>query len=389
MVVYGSLFRDIEDGGVQVLDDTYALPAVSLTSEPTVTAQTKRMWRKRFIPIAVLLLALLTACTAPSVSSGSNAPASPIISASPVPSVSASAATATTPITLPTFVQLSAPSTNVVWALVGGIKLFRSTDRGDTWQERPLPTNPLQNAEIAFVGDSEGWTATPGSPGTQCTFQSVGIAHTVNAGSTWDQVVLASSSSSSGIADRQCKQRLTFADAQRGFLTAYDPNGPPAIYRTTDGGRTWTASRPLPDPPGFTTRGAGVVLRVVGVRAVRATLLLAAQAEVNGQGVWYVYRSNDGGASWSYAVTLPATLGTFAFITETRWLQIAPASASTETTDGGATWHAFASDYSQAAGVAPTVVFADALVGYATVRGAIQRTVDGGAHWVGIKTPGI
>jgi photosystem II stability/assembly factor-like uncharacterized protein len=33
-------------------------------------------------------------------------------------------------------------------------------------------------------------------------------------------------------------------------------------------------------------------------------------------------------------------------------------------------------------------VFGDANVGYATVRGSIQRTTDGGAHWTAIKTPG-
>jgi photosystem II stability/assembly factor-like uncharacterized protein len=55
---------------------------------------------------------------------------------------------------------------------------------------------------------------------------------------------------------------------------------------------------------------------------------------------------------------------------------------------GGATWHAFTFDYSQAAPIAPEIVFGDPLVGYATVRGAIQRTVDGGAHWTQLKTPG-
>jgi len=59
-----------------------------------------------------------------------------------------------------------------------------------------------------------------------------------------------------------------------------------------------------------------------------------------------------------------------------------------ETTDGGATWHAYTTDYSQAAPIAPDIVFGDAQVGYAIVRGSIQRTVDGGAHWTTIKTPG-
>ena len=67
--------------------------------------------------------------------------------------------------------------------------------------------------------------------------------------------------------------------------------------------------------------------------------------------------------------------------------QIVP-SDSRETTDGGKTWHFYASDYQQAAPVAPQIVFGDANVGYATARGAIQRTIDGGAHLTSIKTPG-
>ena len=77
-----------------------------------------------------------------------------------------------------------------------------------------------------------------------------------------------------------------------------------------------------------------------------------------------------------------------ALVTATRWLFIGPPGKSQETTDAGATWHAFTTDYSQGAPLAPLVYFADAEVGYATVRGSIQRTVDGGAHWELIETPG-
>jgi len=62
--------------------------------------------------------------------------------------------------------------------------------------------------------------------------------------------------------------------------------------------------------------------------------------------------------------------------------------AAKETTDGGATWHAFTSDYQQAAPVSPAITFGDAQAGYATVRGSIQRTIDGGAHWTSLRTPG-
>lgn len=292
---------------------------------------------------------------------------------------------------MPSFAQLSAPSANVVWVLVAGSRLFRSTDRGDTWEERSAWLGPCcPSREVAFIDESEGWLATPGVPGTQCTFQPVGIAHTIDAGTTWDQFFVPAppaAADPSGLANRQCKGGLLFTDPHHGLLSAWDPNSPPRIFRTTDGGRIWSPSRSLPDPPGFTTRGAGIALRASRVRAFGTTLLVGASGQIDGRLVSYVFRSVDGGTSWSYVATLPETGGAFAFVSESRWLQIAPRS-SKETTDGGATWHAFTSDYSQAAGVAPTIVFGDALVGYATVRGAIQRTVDGGAHWTPLSTPG-
>ena len=56
--------------------------------------------------------------------------------------------------------------------------------------------------------------------------------------------------------------------------------------------------------------------------------------------------------------------------------------------DAGKSWHALATDYQDAAGVPSVFVFATPKIGYGTVRGGIQRTVDGGARWTLIKTPG-
>lgn len=340
---------------------------------------------------AMLLLALMTACAAPPpTSSATTAP--PLASSTPAATASAtpSPTIAATPITLPSFAQLSAPSSGtVVWAFVADSRLFRSTDRGDTWQDRSAALPGYPNRELAFISETEGWLATFSSVATQCEFQSVGITHTTDDGAKWDPLVIGAigpPAEPPGTVGTRCKERLASVDAQRGFLSASGPNSNPVIYRTNDGGRTWSASNLLLAPPGFTIVPSGAFLRADRVRAFGGTLLVLIRT--SDQSASYAYRSVDGGATWSYLATIPAGEGAFTFVTTTRWLQIGTPGSSRETTDGGATWHAYTTDYSQAAPITPEIVFGDALVGYATVRGAIQRTIDGGAHWVGIKTPG-
>jgi photosystem II stability/assembly factor-like uncharacterized protein len=329
---------------------------------------------------AFLLVLLVSACSAAPAAAPSASPTpsvalpSPTPTASPTPTPNPTTAPTAPPslIPLPSVAQLSAPSGTVIWALVANTRLFRSTDRGDTWQERPLqgqPVNPL----VAFVDDHEGWVATVGTPATQCQSQSFALSHTADAGTTWSSLTV------TGIAAAQCKNSVAFSDAAHGFVAASDPNSAPLVYRSTDGGKTWAASRPLPAAAGSTTGLSAVSLRSFGT-----TLL----ADVSGQNGQSAYRSTDGGATWTYVSTAPSQQDLIAFVTATRWLQISSPGNSKETTDGGATWHAFTTDYQQAAPIAPAITFGDSQVGYATVRGAIQRTIDGGAHWTSIRTPG-
>jgi photosystem II stability/assembly factor-like uncharacterized protein len=223
--------------------------------------------------------------------------------------------------------------------MIGGEHLFRSTDRGDTWQERTLPSLVI-NADVAFMNDTNGLLLSAGSAATQCQAQLAVIWRTTDGAASWQKLP------GTGIADGMCKRGITSSDAAHAFFTAWSPNVAPVIYRTSDGGQTWQASSPLPDPPGVTSRGAGFELIPGRPRGFGSLVLL--DAVFGPEQTRYVFRS----------------------------------------TDGGATWHGYTTDYSQAAPVGPDIVFGDGMVGYATVRGAIQRTTDGGTHWTGIKTPG-
>jgi photosystem II stability/assembly factor-like uncharacterized protein len=334
---------------------------------------------------ALLFVLALAACGSPAAApsaSASVAAASPTPTSTPTPTAAATtpAPTATTSalasatlIPLPNVAQLSAPSATAVWALVANTRLFLSTDRGDTWKEQKPPAL-TPTTLLSFIDDHEGWLAALGAPTASCQTQSFALSHTADAGATWSPLTV------TGIPPAQCKNNLAFRDATNGLVAASDGTTAPVVYRTTDGGRTWTANSPaLPQAPGSTGE-----LTVISVRAFGSTAL----ADVTDQAKHYAYRSSDGGTAWTYANTAPNQQDVIAFVTATRWLQISSPGNSKETTDGGATWHAFTTDYQQAAPVPPVITFGDAQVGYATVRGAIQRTVDGGAHWSAIRTPG-
>lgn len=303
----------------------------------------------------------------------------------PVPGV---LVTPPAPIALPADEWLSAPSSNVVWALMVDQYLYRSTNGGATWQQRPLPTAkafcPAASSpcpfpgqpEISFVSDQEGWLSVSGASSGQMVI----LWHTTDAGATWSGLAPI------GIGDGKGWNGLSFVDSNRGFIDAWNPNHASVVYRTTDGGRTWTASQPL-IPPFKTACIDCIAMQEGTVRAFGSTLLVTAWQQ-SVPGTQYVFRSSDGGATWTYVATATGQDGNVVFVTASRWLKLIGPGQSSETTDEGATWHHYASAYSQAAPVAADFVFADSQVGYGTVRGEMSRTVDGGLHWVSLKSPG-
>jgi photosystem II stability/assembly factor-like uncharacterized protein len=285
------------------------------------------------------------------------------------------------PIPMPTTAVLSAPSSNVVWALVANQYLFRSTDQGKTWQQRNWAPHQGGGGDplISFVDDTTGWALFPGVPATSCTTQGAQVWRTTDGASSWQLVASAvyGQVSPNAFAFEQCKDQIAFADAQHGFLAAGDAINAPTIWRTVDGGVTWSPTT-LPAPRASAANRQA--LRVTGITGFGNTVLLSASDGSAG----YIFRSTDGGAGWTFVATTPspATIDV-SFLTPTHWLKI---EAGFETNDAGQTWHSFTTDYSDAAGVASTFVFGGDKVGYGTVSGGVHRTLDGGAHWEMIKT---
>lgn len=338
--------------------------------------------------IVVAALALIAACGPVAAAPTANAPSSapPLsttdhnggINGTPAEAAARTATPSMTAAALDT-THVAAAGKGAVWAITGG-RLFRSFDRGETWEERALPP-PSSFAAIAFINGREGWILTVGSAASLCQGQQAALYRTTDGAGSWQLIP------TRGIADAQCKGSLVFNDATHGYLSAGDEFTPPRVYATADGGTTWSASQPFPDPPGFTTTAVGNALHAGPVADFGNELFANASSYVVDRAVNYVFRSTDRGATWSYASRAPDGVPVV-FITPTRWIELASGDLSRETTNAGRSWHSLATDYTQAAPIPAQVVFGDADTGYALVRGSVRRTLDGGAHWTGLKTPG-
>lgn len=326
--------------------------------------------------VAVLAIAIVTALaltrarhTAPQPGAASSARIAP-----PSPTES--------PIPMPNSAQVVAPSADSLWVLVASTRLYRSMDHGQTWERRSLPPDLGRPPSISFLDDHQGWVLAPGSPTSQCEAGGAVIWHTTDAGNTWTKLA------ATGLLTAQCKEHIVFVDSTHGFITAWDDNHRPTVYRTRDGGLSWVA-RPLPDPPDFVTSPGGFVLRAVWIKPFGSNLYLLAWGAQDSpiHDRQYIFKSTDGGATWSWLTKVPSSY--MVMVTESRWLHLVIPDQSEESTNGGQQWHPYVTDFSTDTPVGgPQIVFADSKVGYAEGRGSLQRTLDGGAHWERIKTPG-
>lgn len=271
--------------------------------------------------------------------------------------------------------ELTAPISYRSWEYTGGWAPYRSGDLQDVIirvsvrQENPPITPGWTNQtsgittylySIKAVSQTVAWAAGAGGR----------VLRTVNGGNTWTSV----GGGNIGTADIY---NIDAISASTAFVTT----SPAAtyIFRTTNGGTSWDTV--FTQPGGF----------INAIRMVDATNGFATGDPV---GNWTVLKTTNGGASWARIATEPAAIGTE---TGTQnglsvvganhiWFNSGQGGRIYRSTDGGATW---------STGIAPftatsNVWFNDAQYGVATSSSsnAVARSTDGGATWSSVTVAG-
>jgi len=173
-----------------------------------------------------------------------------------------------------------------------GDGVYRSDDGGQSWKNMGLKTSEHigkilidpRDSNVVFVA-AQGPLWSPGGER--------GLYKTTDGGKTWKAVITVSENT--GVSDVDIDPTnpdIMYASAwqrRRHFYTLINGGPESAIYRSTDGGNTWTKLR-SGLPPGDLGR-IGLAVSPVNTNVVYATV----EASGNLSGI---FRSNDRGATW-------------------------------------------------------------------------------------------
>ncbi len=255
--------------------------------------------------------------------------------------------------------------------------LYRTSDGGLHWDSH---TVPFGGGRLVFLDDSRGWMLA--DLGVGAGSNAVAIFQTTDGGATWTQTYT-NDPTAPGAADSLplggLKFGLTPVDMQTAWVwgVTYAP-GVAYLFRTDDGGHTWSqVALPLP-PNGETAELSIDAMRFFGPTAFLALRLTAEQNQLA------IYVSQDGGASWTLSPMLLPNGGMTQFLSAQEAV-VYNGDQFYVTRDAAQTWVA----------VAPNIVFAESFalmdfiqpqIGWVvtadiTGQRLLYRSTDGGATW--------
>jgi len=264
------------------------------------------------------------------------------------------------------------------WSFTAGKGVYRSTDAGKTWNSSGLVSSQYipamfvdpKNADhvlVAALGPRQGRGApTPATPPPATTER--GVYRSTDGGRTWTRVLGDGSSGAADVEGDVADPQIVYA-----LLSA----GEPGLFKSTDAGATWkpVASRGLPDGG----RIASFAL-ASGTRGRRLYALAGTGGRGAGGGPGReLYRSDDGGDSWTLGTRQLASAGGRMYADpQNPDVMYVMGTAMYRSTDGGRTIAAF---WGAPSGADPRFLWIDPTNSRRMIAGVDQGvaiSVDGG-----------
>lgn len=256
---------------------------------------------------------------------------------------------------------------------------FRTTDGGLNWSKIDVP---YSGADISFLDANNGWALA--DLGVGAGSNAVAVYQTTDGGATWTQKYT-NDPNRDGSSDSLPLGGLKSGIAPLNMQTAwvygvvYAP-GTSYLYRTDDGGATWSHIS-LPFPTGFENADVGIE-QMAFVLPSRAYLKMRAFADASNL---IIYTSNDAGNTWSLTPMMIPGGGDADFLSASEML-IYNRDQFYVTRDAAATWNVISPDI-KFGDAYSSMDFVNASTGYlitqdpTTNHRSLYRTDDGGSTW--------
>ncbi len=259
--------------------------------------------------------------------------------------------------------------------------LYRTVNGGRTWTAVPVP---FSGGDMEFLDASHGWIMADLGAGAGS--QAVAIFQTSDGGATWTQVYV-NDPTLSGASDTLplsgIKSGLGLLDSQHAWVGGSVPmDGFVYLYASEDGGRTW-AHQAVTLPAGYET--AQTVVNAPRFFAPQQGVFAATLYTDEITILFYI--STDGGRTWQPTSPLPVSgLVSIASATDL-WVWDGGPNMHFSP-DGGRTWESRTTDVNLKDTLA-AFQFVDADYGWALTldlsgHSALYRTTDGGRHWTAL-----
>jgi len=230
----------------------------------------------------------------------------------------------------PALVSVKAVSRDVAWIAGFSGTVYRTTDGGENWI--PTATKASTTEALACIEALDASTAFAGGGGAGWSGGNTKIYRTTNGGQSWQAVYTATGPNSFW-------NWIHFFDSQNGIAQSDPPvaGGNFLIVKTTDGGTTWT---PIANPPDANTNEYGVFNGFHFYDNLNGWFATGHPPFVSGGNAGRVFRTTDGGNTWTaYASGNGETVNAVHFVSPLVGIRTSDtAPFLTRSVDGGQTW---------------------------------------------------